>query len=356
MRAGHDVTYLTRRQWPAGEDPELLDVRVIAVSPGGPLYTSSGRRTIGSPLRFGLGVLWHLLRNRSRYDVVHTCAFPFFSLLAARAALIGRPTLVAVDWFEVWSADYWRAYLGRVGGPIGHAVQRLCVRLTPRAFVFSDLQRRHLTNEGLRGDSVKLEGLYAGPLTPRPDAPPAEGALVVFAGRHIREKNVAVIPRVLSELAKRRGGVRGLILGDGPERPRVLAEIAALGLGDSVDAPGFVGPGDVEDALGRATCLLLPSVREGYGLVVVEAAAAGTPSVVARAPDNAAVELVEDGVNGVVADGPDPAQLVAALERVLAAPDQLRASTREWFEATAPKLTAESSARHVAALYSSGRV
>ena len=53
-------------------------------------------------------------------------------------------------------------------------------------------------------------------------------------------------------------------------------------------------------------CLVLPSRREGYGLVVVEAAALGTPSVVVRGPDNAATELVEDGKNGFVAPSADP--------------------------------------------------
>ena len=48
-------------------------------------------------------------------------------------------------------------------------------------------------------------------------------------------------------------------------------------------------------------CLVLPSRREGYGLVVIEAAAHGTPSVVVADPDNAAVELVTEGVNGFIA-------------------------------------------------------
>ena len=49
----------------------------------------------------------------------------------------------------------------------------------------------------------------------------------------------------------------------------------------------------------RALCLLLTSRREGYGLVVVEAASHGTPSVVVAGEDNAATELIEEGVNGI---------------------------------------------------------
>ena len=61
---------------------------------------------------FGAGVLWHLLRHGRSYDVVHTCSFPYFSLLAAALVRpLGRYRVV-VDWFELWSDDYWREYLG----------------------------------------------------------------------------------------------------------------------------------------------------------------------------------------------------------------------------------------------------
>ena len=96
--------------------------------PAAPLYTASGRRRIWPPLRFGLGVFWHLLRHGGRYDVVHSarsrtsrCSAP-----GSRCGCAGERRLV-VDWFEVWSRDYWIEYLGPVGGRIGHAVQRLCV-------------------------------------------------------------------------------------------------------------------------------------------------------------------------------------------------------------------------------------
>lgn len=345
---GHEVSYLTRRQW-EGEPAPIPGVRIVAVAPGGPLYTDGGRRRVGPPLRFGAGVLVHLLRRRRSYDVVHTCAFPYFALLGARLALAGSRTAVGVEWFEVWSAAYWREYLGALGGRIGERVQRLCVRLTPRAFVFSALHGERLREQGLRGEPVVLEGLYDGPLEPVADE--SAEPLVVFAGRHIPEKRVTAIPSVVACARRELPGLRALVLGDGPERPALLAAIDAAGVREAVDAPGFVGADEVAAALRRATCLLLPSVREGYGMVVIEAAAAGTPSVVAAAPDNAAIELIEPGVNGVRAAGPDPEALAAAIVEVHRGGAALRASTREWFARNARRLAARESARHVAAAY-----
>src|SRR3954471_4350770 len=111
---GHDVTYLTLRQWEGGDEPDVPGVRVIAVGPRLRLYVK-GRRRIGPPVLFGLGVFRHLVAHGSRYDVVHTASFPYFSLLAACLLRRRRHFRLVVDWHEVWTDDYWREYLGPAG-------------------------------------------------------------------------------------------------------------------------------------------------------------------------------------------------------------------------------------------------
>ena len=105
----------------------------------------------------------------------------------------------------------------------------------------------------------------------------------------------------------------------------------------------------------RALCLVLPSRREGYGLVVVEASAAGTPSVVVADPDNAATELIEEGVNGYVAPSASAADLAAAILRVRDGGDALRASTAAWYAENARSLSLADSLEHVAAAYGDRR-
>ena len=83
--------------------------------------------------------------------------------------------------------------------------------------------------------------------------------------------------------------------------------------------PGFVSAEELDEGFASALCLVLPSSREGYGLVVVEAASHGTPIVVVAAPDNAAVELIEEGVNGFVAASASSEDLADAILRVEAA-------------------------------------
>jgi glycosyltransferase involved in cell wall biosynthesis len=352
--AGHDVTYLTLRQWDRGDDPAVPGVRVVAVGPRMGLYVS-GRRRIVPPLVFGLGVLWHLIRHGRRYDVVHTASFPYFSLLAAGALRrVSRYQLV-VDWHEVWSRQYWLEYLGAVAGPIGFAVQWLCVRLAQRAFCFSRLHAARLKAAGLGGEITILEGEYAGPI---PGARPIPGPgpalpVVVFAGRHIPEKRApAVVPAVLLA-AEAIPGLRAVIFGDGPERPHVLEAIHQAGADAVVTAPGFVPVEIVDETLRSALCMLLPSRREGYGLIVVEAAAAGVPSIVVADPDNAATELIVEGENGTVARSADAPELAAAIVRIHNGGAAMRASTSAWYQRNARRLSLENSLDRAVASYAS---
>ncbi len=352
---GHEVTYLTLRQWERRGPGADIDarVRVVTAGPRMALYTAGGRRRIGPPLVFGAGVLLHLLRHGRRYDVVHTCAFPYFSLLAAALLAPLRGYELIVDWFEVWSRSYWRDYLGGLGGRVGELVQHLCARARQRAFCFSELHAQRLREAGLRGEVTVLRGLYAGAregLAPRPADP-----LVLFAGRLIPEKQVTLAVAAVALAARRIDGLQAVFFGDGPERAALDAAIAEHGLKDAVTAPGFAATETVEAEMRRALCVLAPSRREGYGLVVVEAAARATPSVVVAGEDNAATELIEDGVNGAIAPRADPQAVADAIVRVHDGGLPLRESTARWYAQHAVELSLEHSLRLVLASYASAR-
>jgi glycosyltransferase involved in cell wall biosynthesis len=346
---GHDVTYLTLCQWPRGERAEVPGVRVVSAGPRMKLYAAGGRRRVLPPLVFGAGVLWHLLRRGRRYDVVHTASFPYFSLLAAALVRRLRGFQLVVDWHELWSAGYWREYLGPAGGRIGGAVQALCLHVPQRAFCFSHLHARRLRAADVNGELTVLEGEYAGSLEAREPAP-AE-PVVVFAGRHIPEKRVPALVPALALARERIPELRGEVFGDGPERDEVLRLRSEHGLEAALDVPGFVDAERVESALARALCMVLPSRREGYGLVVVEAAALGTPSVVVADPDNAATDLISEGENGYVARSASPTDLAAAIERVHADGQALRERTAAWFQANARRLSLASSLEKVLESY-----
>jgi glycosyltransferase involved in cell wall biosynthesis len=178
--------------------------------------------------------------------------------------------------------------------------------------------------------------------------------VVVFAGRHIPEKGVLAVVPAVARARRDIPGLRGLILGDGPDRARVEEQIEAHSLAGSVEAPGFVDADRVDRAVRDALCLVLPSRREGYGLVVVEAAARATPSIVVAGPDNAATELVDDGVNGYIAASASADDLGAAIVRAYRSGFALRETTAAWFERNSSVLALDRSLGVVSAAYRDG--
>jgi glycosyltransferase involved in cell wall biosynthesis len=177
---------------------------------------------------------------------------------------------------------------------------------------------------------------------------------VLFAARLIPEKQVTLGVAAMALAAQRIAGLRGEFLGDGPERAALDAAIAEHGLQAMISAPGFADAETLDTEMRRALCMLLPSRREGYGMVVVEAAARGTPSVVVAGEDNAATELIVEGVNGVTAPRSEPEALAEAIVRIHDAGLGLRESTARWFAEHAEQLSLESSLRTVLAGYASG--
>jgi glycosyltransferase involved in cell wall biosynthesis len=186
------------------------------------------------------------------------------------------------------------------------------------------------------------------------DAPDPAQPVLVSVGRLIPEKQTAAIVPALAHARQRLPTLRAVIYGDGPQREAIARAARAADLDAVVACPGFVAAEIVTATLRRALCLVLLSRREGYGLVVAEAAAQGVPSVVLRHPDSAAAELIVEGVNGTLCASADPADVASAILRIHNAGDDLRQSTLAWFRANAGTLTVDASLPRVLAIYRDG--
>ena len=339
VQRGHAVDYLTRSQWEAGAAP-ATPFRVRSIWRG-EIATADGTRTTGAALGFAAAVFRALVRRRRDYDLVLVSALPPLNVLAARLALLGSRVWLAADWLEVWPLRKWREYSGLLVGGLAWAVQSLGLRASDEATVNSrfTLERAH------RGGLDAPKGLVLGLLDLVPEAAaPADDpgtaalavdpGLVLFAGRHIPDKRLPTLPAALRVVARERPGVRLVVTGSGSETGALLAaadEAAAEDGAVEVDLRGRVTDTELETLMATAAVLVNPSRREGFGLVVAEAAAHGTPSVVVAGEDNAAAELVADGVNGYVAASTAPEELGAAIARALDDGGALRTSTLAWF-------------------------
>ena len=251
------MTYLTLRQWGRAESGEVPGVRVVTAGPRLKLY-ADGRRRILPPLVFGVGVLRHLLAARARLRPRADRLVPV--LRPARRGRRPPPERLRAGRRLARGVD--ARVLARLPRPARRRSAGGCSGAASasgsRLSCPSELHARRLRDEGARGPVIVYRGLYAGAA----DVGAARGG----AGRRLRRPphpREARRPRSLPAVALARESfpeLRGEILGDGPDRPEVLRQIAEAGLGGVVEAPGFVSPG-ADGAVARTCAVPAAAVR-----------------------------------------------------------------------------------------------
>jgi glycosyltransferase involved in cell wall biosynthesis len=135
---------------------------------------------------------------------------------------------------------------------------------------------------------------------PRDEAVPRDQALsVLFVGRLIERKGVVHLLRAFGELAGNDGSSRLVIVGDGPERPRLERWSRELGIGDRVDFRGAVPQAELPAIYQRASVFVMPALQEGMSNAMLEAMASGLPIVVTATGGSEAIR----GNGAIVAPG-----------------------------------------------------
>lgn len=208
-----------------------------------------------------------------------------------------RPSLCLVHHVHT---DQWAT---RFPAPLAALGRRLESRVMPRAYrnhlfaAVSPSTARALAEElGVHPDRVRTIRWGTDPPDRPPPAEAAEPRFLVL-GRLVPHKQVDVILRAWARVWPVIGG-HLVIAGDGPDGPR-LTGLASEG----VVFAGRVDEAEKARLLGRAWCLVHAASHEGWGIVIMEAAAAGRPTVALDAPG--VRDAVVDGVTGLLADGED---------------------------------------------------
>ncbi|MBO3733931.1 glycosyltransferase [Glycomyces niveus] len=151
------------------------------------------------------------------------------------------------------------------------------------------------------------------------------GPVVMAVGRLTRMKGFDLLVDAFASLAAARPEWSLHLYGRGSERKRLEARVEELGMQGRIALKGGVAPLDAARA--DASIAVVPSRFEPFGLVIVEAMAAGLP-VLCTAVPHGPLEIVEDGKNGLLVAPEDPAALAAGLDRLMGDPG-LRAALGE---------------------------
>ena len=275
-------------------------------------------------------------------DVVH--GHDWLTAEAGRAIATARDVPFTLT---LHATEHGRRF-GRLDEPLHHAVhaaERAAVACADRVVVCSTAMYGEAVVHGARPDAVHVVpgGVDVGRWQVNPVS--AEAArrrwtaeathLVVAAGRLEWEKGFSTLLRALPAVVARRPGARVVLAGRGSYRP-ALEELARdVGVDGSLLWAGKLSDHDLAALLAAADVVVVPSRYEPFGLVALEAQAAGAPVVVTRTGGLA--ELVDDGFTGRVIEPGDVDGLAEVLDELLGDP-QLRRRLAEAGRASATTL------------------
>ena len=165
------------------------------------------------------------------------------------------------------------------------------------------------------------------PLPEAGSSPPDECPTVLVLGRLSPEKGFDLAIEAAADLRKRFPSLKLLVAGDGPGRGNLRLLADRLELGPSVEFLGPIDRQSVPHLIDRAWVVLVPSLREGFGLSALEAAQRARPVVASSV--GGLKEVVIHEQTGLLVSPQDSGELSRALERLLAAPqERLEMGTR----------------------------
>jgi glycosyltransferase involved in cell wall biosynthesis len=148
--------------------------------------------------------------------------------------------------------------------------------------------------------------------------------------------------------------MRLVLVGSGPEEPRLRQLAGELGLGSDVQFQGFVDQPDLPGIYEQADVFAFPTLDDPFGMVLLEAAATGLP-VVASPFAGATVDLVEEGRSGFVIDPEDTRGWASALVALARDPGLRRRLGARGAEATLSRTPARAADGYTQAIYSALR-
>ena len=258
-----------------------------------------------------------------------------FAVEAVRHVLAERPDLVVFGhvhfarigrllkklspasrhWYVIYGIEVWH--------PLSKSIRQGLAE-AERVLSISDFSRRELARNGSVPESridllpCALDAVWqeqhAGPAAEAKPCPPTILTVARLAATE-GYKGVDTVIRALPEVRRTVPGVVYEVVGDGDDRPRLEELARKAGVADSVRFLGRLDADALAAAYARCSLFAMPSAKEGFGIVFLEAALFGKPSIGGR--HGGTPEVIEDGVTGFLVEREDVAGLTDRVRRLL---------------------------------------
>lgn len=262
----------------------------------------SGKQFFDVQLR---AVFWYFFGNHGKIDLVidEFHGIPFFTPLYVRVKKLGFIHEVAG---EVWKLNPWPKPFNLVPAILGTLLEPLVFKIFYRNIPFltvSESTRDDLVSCGIPNKNITVIHDGVDLSQKSENIPPKEKKkTAIFLGAISRDKGIGDALLTFAEIQKKETGWQFWVVGQAsPEmREFIQTETMKLGLKENLKYWGCVKDRKKFDLLARAHVLINPSIREGWGLVNIEASAVGTP--VAGYNVSGLRDSIQNGITGILVE------------------------------------------------------
>ncbi|WP_344306746.1 glycosyltransferase family 4 protein [Fodinicola feengrottensis] len=324
--AGHEVTVISRHAPGAPADEIVNGVRVIRVPDDPPLFEFNPETLLAWTMAFNHAVTRAALAvcDEIQPEVVHAHDWLVAHAAATLKHHLGVPLVATMHATEAGRHQGWLP--GDLNRSI-HSVEWWLTYEARRVLACSEYMRWQITQlfelppakvdtvpNGVHPQDWKVSAAAVRTVR-RTYGSTLDAPLLLFSGRLVYEKGLQDILAALPRLRRRHPGLRLVVAGDGPYGDELRAQARRLRLGKSVQWLGFVPGRQLASLAAAADCALVPSIYEPFGMVALEAAAAGATLVLSDTGGLA--ELAKNGVSALQVPAGSPAAIADAVSRLL---------------------------------------
>ena len=259
-------------------------------------YNFKGNRSIFEPIKFSFYVFKSLIKEK--FDIIDCSAFPYFPAFSCKLYSILRSTPLVIIWHEVWR-DYWYDYLGW-RGIFGVIIEKIVSKLTKNIISVSNKTKNNLVKLGVNRKNISVVNNWVDIKEIKVIAKSKVKSEIIYAGRLMKHKNIDVLIKSVYLAKKEFPDIKTVIIGNGPEKAKLKALTRMLGLEKNIEFMDFMLKEEVYGFMKSSKLFVLPSILEGFGIIVIEANACGLPLITVKHERNASADLIKDYDNGFV--------------------------------------------------------
>lgn len=313
VRRGHHVDVICQDFANIKEEDQLAGVNVNRIKPivdhkgGLPRSIIQNIRYIINAVLKGSDII-----RKKKIDIIHSNAFSPIIVGSILAKVHNIPVAATIhDVFTIDSPDQWKKWAtqndgSRITSIVGPLLEKITVKMpTDIILTPSEASKQKIVKFNIK--SSKLTVVPNGIDVTDYDALGFEKDYqnyVVFIGRLVFYKNLDIIISSFKEVIQKLPQAKLVVIGSGPMRCRWEKMVSELGLNQSIIFTGYVPHKRKVELLSKCSALLLPSVYEGFGLVLLEAFAMSKPVLVANVKPYD--EIVDEGIDAFMLPAHNP--------------------------------------------------